>query len=75
MHLFYFVTSLNINKPPGYNNTHPWLRKNYIQRKKCHKSNDFTDILLQKKLFGPFFYTESTKLCFQLGANILLLDV
>ena len=35
MHLFYFDTSLNINKAPGYNNTHP---------KKCHKSNDFTDM-------------------------------
>ena len=44
MHLFYFDTSLNINKPPGYNNTYPWLRTNYIERKKCHKSNDFTDI-------------------------------
>ena len=56
MRLFYFDTSLNINKPPGYNNTHPWLRKNYIQKKKCHKSNDFTDMhaALRKKVFGPF---------------------
>ena len=45
MHLFYFDTFLNIKKPPGYNNTHPWLRINYIQKKKCHKSNDFTDIV------------------------------
>ena len=54
MHLYYFDTSLNINKSPGYNNTHPWLRTNYIQRKKCHKSNDYTDVALKKKLFGLF---------------------
>ena len=59
--LFYFDTSLNINKPPpppppppGYNNTHPWLRTNYIQRKKCHKSNDFTDVAFKKNLFCLF---------------------
>ena len=73
MHLFYFDISLNINKPPGYNNTHPWLRTNYIQRKKCQKSNDFTDIVACSCLV--LFYSERTKLCFQLGANILLLDV
>ena len=61
MHLFYFDTSLNINKPPGYNNTHPCLRTNYIQRKKCHKCNDFTYVAIKNSCL-VFFYSERTKL-------------